>query len=176
MTGTHKAVVLGGGHTLWEDLAQVEDIDQRTVIATNDAGVAYQGHIDYWCSLHPEKLSRWMGQRTGNPDFVSVSHKERRGVRIDRIVRELWPGSTGLYAAQFAVNELDCDEIILCGIPMTTTGHFFDSDPWRHCEKYRRGWKEAYPILAGRVTSLSGWTRDLLGAPAHLGNAQPSIA
>lgn len=167
-----RAVVLGGGHTLWEDLAQVDDIDERIVIAINDAGVAYKRRIDYWVSLHPEKLERWMGQRKGNQDYQTVCHVQRKGCRVDNRVRELWRGSSGLFAVQFAVNDLDCTDVILCGVPMTPTGHFFDSDPWRHCEKYRRGWNEALPAIAGRVTSLSGWTRELLGAPAHLGNAQ----
>ncbi len=172
MPGTHKAVVLGGGETLWTDLAQVEDIDERYVLAVNDSAVAYQGRIDYLVSLHPEKLPQWTGKRKGNSDFETVCHKPRKGVQVDHVVREMWPGSSGLFAAQFAVNDLDCTDVILCGVPMTPTGHFFDSDPWRHCQKYRRAWKEAQPVLAGRVTSLSGWTRELLGAPAHLGNAQ----
>lgn len=168
-----KAVILGGGHTLWADLAQIADVSQRLVIAINDAGVAYQGRVDYWVTLHPEKLPKWTEQRKGNQDYETISHKTRKGARVDRVVRELWAGSSGLFAAQFAVNDLGCTDVILCGVPMTPTGHFFSSDPWRHCEKYRRGWKEAEPVFAGRVTSLSGWTRELLGAPSHLGNAQP---
>jgi len=167
-----KAVILGGGETLWPDLAQVGDVAERIVIAINDSGVAYKGRIDYWVSLHPEKLPGWMAKRTGNQNYETVCHKERRGSRVDHMVPELWRGSSGLYAAQFAVNNIGCTDVILCGISMTPTGHFFDSDPWRHCQKYRRGWKEALPSIQGRVTSLSGWTREILGSPSHLGNAQ----
>ena len=168
-----KALILGGGETLWHDLAQVPDVTERTVIAINDSGVAYQNRIDWWVTLHPEKLPKWMAQRRGNQDYQTASHKDRRGSRVDHIIREIWSGSSGLYAAQIAVMHLDFDNVILCGIPMTPTGHFFDSDPWRHCQNYRRGWKDALPTLEGRVTSVSGWTRELLGAPSHLGSAQP---
>jgi len=30
---------------------------------------------------------------------------------------------------------------------------------------YRHAWENAAPLLAGRVRSLSGWTKQLLGAP-----------
>lgn len=156
-----KAVVLGGGDTLWTDLAQVPD--KRTVIAVNDAGVAYKGRLDYWVTLHAEKLPMWKRQRSGNPDYITVSRHQRKGV--DRVIPELWRGSSGLYAAQVAL-ELEYDDIVLCGVPMTLTSHFFDNSPWEHCPKYRRGWNEALPELQGRVTSLSGWTRELLGPPA----------
>ena len=53
-----KALVLGGGETLWHDLAQVPDVAERTVIAINDSGVAYKNRIDYWVTLHPEKLPK----------------------------------------------------------------------------------------------------------------------
>jgi hypothetical protein len=168
-----KAVILGGGDTLWTDLAQIPDVKDRTVIAINDAGSAYRGRIDYWVSLHPEKLEGWRKKRKGNQDYETVCHKERKGARVDHVVRELWSGSSGLFAAQFAVLNLNCDDVVLCGVPMTPTGHFFSSDAWHHATKYRRGWKEALPEIQGRVTSLSGWTRDLLGAPAHLVSDQP---
>lgn len=170
MRGTHKAIVLGGGDTLWSDLAQVTD--ERIVIATNDAGAACRGRIDYWVTLHPEKLPAWMRRRRGNDDYETVSRKAHKGARVDRVVRELWPGSSGLYAAQFAVNDLGCTDVILCGVPMTPTGHFFSGDPWADCTHYRRGWEEALPTIQGRVTSLSGWTRAILGPPA-LVNDQP---
>lgn len=160
-----KLIVLGGGHTLWMDLSQVPDLGERAVIAVNDAGAAYRGHIDYWISLHPEKLPGWMKTRKGNQDYLTVSRAERKGARIDQVVRELWRGSSGLYAVQYAVKNLHSDEVVLCGVPMTPTGHFFEQTPWGHCEKYRQGWQSALPDIKGRVTSLSGWTRDLLGPP-----------
>jgi len=159
-----KAVILGGGETLWQDLAQVDDVDERIVIAINDAGYCYKKTIDYWVSLHPEKLQRWM-QKRPDTNYETVCHKDRKGARVDHVVHELWRGSSGLFAVQFAVRDLQCTDVILCGVPMTPTGHFFDSDPWRHCEKYRKGWQEALPEIEGCVTSLSGWTRSLLGAP-----------
>lgn len=166
-----KAIILGGGETLWPDLAQVPDVDKRTVIAINDAGVSYKRRIDYWVSLHPEKLSKWVQQRTGNQDYQTVCHKENR-IRPDHIIREYWRGSSGLYAVQFAAETLKADDVVLCGVPMTPTPHFFGGRPWEHVHKYRDGWIEALPVIQGRVTSLSGWTRELLGAPDW---AAPSI-
>ncbi len=36
---------------------------------------------------------------------------------------------------------------------------------WGDAPHYREAWTDALPEIAGRARSMSGWTRDLLGAP-----------
>ncbi len=50
--------------------------------------------------------------------------------------------------------------IILCGCPLT--GNAPEGNPY---DDFRPGWIENKAELVGRVTSMSGWTKELLGSP-----------
>ncbi len=151
-------IILGGGDTLDSDISAVPDIESRTIIAVNDAIKYWKGKLDYAVTLHPEKLREWVNK----PCHV-ISHKRVHGAHIDQVIPELWGGSSGLYAVQIALKELNAKEVILCGVPMTPTPHFWGST-WTDADKYRRGWTRNIKDLAN-VKSLSGWTAELLGKP-----------
>lgn len=158
-------IILGGGDTLWNDIAALPfDINSRTIIAVNDAIKHYKGRIDYAVSLHPEKLKGWV-----NKPCTVISHKRVHGAPINRVVPELWGGSSGLYAVQIALKELGAEEVILCGVPITPTPHFW-GETWSDAEKYRKAWIKNKNELA-KVRSMSGWTAELLGKPEFLGSA-----
>jgi hypothetical protein len=67
---------------------------------------------------------------------------------------------------------LGCSRIVLCGVPMTKTPHFAESvvhphtRNWSSADGHFRAWKKPDMLakLQGRVRSMSGRTRDLLGA------------
>jgi hypothetical protein len=168
-------LALGGAHTVWEDFAKASALcDQAGVAyhvgAVNDAGKDYTGHLTLWCSLHPEKIAGWQRERARlklNTTYWTVCHKYRANVPIDLATNELWSGSSGLFLCQVAIVTFGYRKVICCGIPMDQCGHYFDSDPWRAAEKYRRGWNEAkdQPEMTGRVRSMSGWTSSVLGTP-----------
>jgi len=168
-------IALGGAHNVWDDFAEAKALCEQAGVdydvgATNDAGAAYSGYLTLWCSLHPEKMQRWQKQRANkklNSDYVVVCHKERANTRIDRAVPEVWSGASGLFICQVAAITFKYARIIVCGVPMTEEGHFFDSTPWRHSSKYWKGWREAVdqPELYNRVRSMSGNTRQLVGPP-----------
>lgn len=164
-------IALGGADCVWDDLAAAAEIvNDCDVGAVNDAGVHYSGHLTLWASLHPEKLADWQRRRERagrNTDYTVVSRKLHPQTRIDRTVGELWSGSSGLYIAQVACITFGYDRVILCGIPMDPTPHFFGDEPWEPAAMYRKGWIEAHeqPELRGKVRSMSGWTRGLLGLP-----------
>jgi hypothetical protein len=67
---------------------------------------------------------------------------------------------------------LGYEEIVLAGIPMDNAGHYFDP-PWVATDLADSAvatvWREARDrVFDGRVKSLSGNTRDWLGAPVEL--------
>jgi hypothetical protein len=43
--------------------------------------------------------------------------------------------------------------------------HFNRDAAWGGYDTYRDAWMENFEVLRGVVRSLSGWTRELLGAP-----------
>jgi len=164
------AVVLGGASGVWDEYAAVTVMlgsAPEIVVACNDAGAVFPGRLDGWATLHSEKLAKWQALRSRR-DYraftIKGHHDLGEGVEI---VVERFKGSSGLYAAQIAMDAFGASGVILCGVPLwPENGHFFSPDrPWPEAELYRRGFKAALPVIRAPVRSMSGWTRELLGAP-----------
>lgn len=161
-------IVLGGAVGVWGEYNDALTLAPSSkTIAVNDAGVIAPRHLDAWATLHPENFHAWQERRKeyGNTDYqaFSIDHSGPWAKWKDR-----WEGSSGLFAAQIALEGLGASGVILCGCPLTKTGrHFFDkNNEWDDAEVYRKGFKAAFPVIQGSVRSLSGWTRELLGAPS----------
>lgn len=164
------AVVLGGASGVWSELTLLESMLGRradVVVACNDAGVMYPGRLDGWCTLHHEKFAGWRSRRHGNLDYRAFTIKHWPDCQDTELLAERWPGSSGLYAAQVALEAFDASRVVLCGVPLTMEGkHFFDrNNAWIDAENYRRGFEAALPAIRETVRSMSGWTRELLGGP-----------
>lgn len=165
---------LGGAESVWSDLdaarALVGDRDYH-IGAVNEAARDFPGHLDLWCTLHQEKLEKWQRgrERAGrNTDYLCCSHKGHPLARVDRIYKEVWPGSSGLFLCTTAVLALGYEKVIICGIPMDGRPHYHKQQEWRDAEHYRRAWSRAsrHPHMEDRIKSMSGWTREkLLGPP-----------
>lgn len=162
-------IVLGGAVGVWGELEVALTLDPSSkIIATNDAGVHCPRNIDAWATLHPEKFHDWQktrceyGRNTDYKSFsIDLTHPWEK-------VKDKWAGSSGLFAAQIALEHLGATGVILCGCPMTETGrHFFDkNNAWSDAEVYRKGFQAALPVIREKVRSMSGWTQELLGAPS----------
>lgn len=163
------AAVLGGARGVWAELAELETlIGQRPdlIVGTNDAGVVYPGHLDAWATLHHERFAEWRSRRAGNSDYRAIIHAPFPGLDDAEIVPERWSGSSGLYAAQVALDNLGASGVVICGVPLDADrAHFFNGAPWTDADVFRRGFEAALPVIRDTVRSMSGWTRDLLGAP-----------
>lgn len=166
------AVILGSGASLQGDIAALGEWT-GTVIAVNRAGIAYPGRIDHWVTLHPEMLEGFMEERAiayGPSDFTTWSQRPHDDAQVDRVVTDIEPkGSSGLFAARIALRHLGCDRVVLAGIPIDDGPHFYDADGVRSgpaFRYYRPAWLRARrQEFSGRVRSLSGWTREILGSP-----------
>lgn len=165
------ALVLGGAKCVWDDLERARALTAGldvVVVAANHAGWLFRGDLDGWVTLHPERFAGWRADRAGaglNEDYRAFAHRAR-GDMAGVEVRGLgWSGSSGLFAAQVAVQALGAAGVILCGVPMVREGgHILDGDDWPLAEKYRPGWIAAQ--AAGLpVRSMGGWTADLFGVP-----------
>lgn len=160
--------MIGSAHCMWEDLAAIgEDVLRTsTVIAVNQAGWMYDGRVDEWVTLHPEELGGWAALRRGPGDPRTWS---RRGKQlVDECLPHWGWGSSGLYGVTVALDGLELSRVILAGIPIDGSPHAHAADEltWRsEVNIHRRGWQKRYDRLVGRVASMSGWTRELLGPP-----------
>lgn len=166
-------LILGGGRCAWEDYGHVRPW-KGEIMAVNDIGAHLHDTVAHWVSLHPEYLPGWRNYRQrhcyGNGQ-VPICHSQlvAEGVDVTWRLGNLG-GTSGLYAC-FIGLMLGYTEIVLAGIPMDNSGHYFDP-PWTqqtgfsddHATKLSWEWAKV-EIFGDRVRSLSGWTRDILGAP-----------
>lgn len=164
------AAVLGGASGVWSELRSLEEILGRKpdlVVATNDAGAVYPGHLDGWATLHHEQFTAWRVRRAGNQDYRAFCIQPHLQSVDAEIVREKWSASSGLYAAQIALDVFGASGVVLCGVPLSPeAGHFFDrATAWDDAHVFRRGFEAALPVIRDHIRSMSGWTRELLGAP-----------
>lgn len=166
-----NAVILGSAGCLWDDLEKIPDGWADTVLAVNMAGATYAGVLHHWCSLHPEKLvgweatrralghpggyTRWAGRRAPGCDHGPVDH-----------VIDHWGGTSAGLACKVALRELGATSVVLAGCPQTNTPHFHEFRPWAHFDACWNEWLRLKGDgMLDDVRSLSGRTRDLLGAP-----------
>lgn len=161
-TRRRRAIILGGGDCLKSDLEAYGPIsDDVSVFVINDAGHHYPGRIDHWVSLHPEKLRMWRSKRkVGNQDYQVHAHIMHVDGGVTRATPD-WGGSSGLLACKVAL-ELGFDHIVLAGVPMQQTPHFFGGPKWEEAKYYQQAWEKHLAELIGKVFSMSGWTKELL--------------
>lgn len=156
--------------TVWDDYARVRPW-KGEIMCVNDVGQHLHDRVRHWVTLHPEYMPGWMAFRRGHlygsgDQPMTHSQKTKTG-GIDC----LWPmgqlgGTSGLYAC-FVGLMLGYTEIVLAGVPMSGSGHYFDPH-WYGSDFQDRSnelvWKWARDnVFEGRVTSLSGLTKKWLG-------------
>lgn len=170
------ALVLGGGHTLHDDIDLVKSLGlpYTHVYACNDAGAEWPDRLDGWVSLHPEKYDVWTKKREQNgyePAQKLWAHRDHKRSELEiQIATISFPGqkgtgSSGLFAAKVAMVNCRIDYVVFCGVPMTQTPHFFDNKPWKSNIGFRRQWMHVRKDFRDRMRSCSGWSRVLLGGP-----------
>jgi len=176
-------VIAGSGRCIWDDLSQLKPIT-ADIMCVNDMIMHYPGEVHHICSLDEKMLMKWWDARRP-PYKVQFPSQPRMHTRRDLVSLpkhiETWPfqggGTSGLFAC-FVGLGLGYDEIILCGIPIDNTGHYWE-DPVGKTNYQReiacpngriRGdgrhyWTKAKEKFDGKVKSMSGFTKKLLGAP-----------
>lgn len=164
-------LVLGGGASVWEDYAKVRPWGGE-IMAVNDVGQYVHDPVRHWVTLHPEFMAGWRYFREkhlygAGYDLTCHSHKINTGINTVWTIQNIG-GSSGLFAC-FVALMLGYERVVLAGIPIDNTRHFFDP-PWYGHDLGDRAneivWKEANErYFAGRVKSLSGRTLKWLGAP-----------
>lgn len=123
-------------------------------------------------TLHPEEMAwrRARRERYGYPGgFETWTRPVPRGLEhltapVDHLIDGWGGGSSGFLAVGVA-RELGL-RAVLCGVPMDARPHVGRTGaPWNGHASYLGPWTERQAALAPHVRSLSGWTRELFGAP-----------
>jgi len=145
-----KLLILGDAPCLSSDLDHVLPFS-GSIMAINRAGLRYREPIDFWCTYHPEKFwQEWRRNRAslgGNENFLEITDRDVRNIPIS--------GSSVLLGIIWGLARFE--SIIVAGAPLNDDGYHM----------YRKGWENEASIIAGRVTSLSGWTKTFLEGLNH---------
>lgn len=168
------AVVLGGAACVWADAVDYAGPWDGTV-AANDIGVVWPDRLDAWCSMHPEKLRKWAAERQSSGLIRAPLWSHRQAVPAGapwlghitpaQFGPKIRAGNSGLFAAKIAMVDLGFDRVVFCGCPMEPTPHFYGGEAWRDAEPHWADWLQLPPEWRARMRSMSGRTRELLGAP-----------
>lgn len=182
-----RLIIVGSARCVWDDLEKLHTFRKKEitddVMCINDMIMYYPGEITHCVSCDAPMLHKWWAAR--RPPYKSSFSKVPRFHTVSNEQGvpgiELWPfqggGTSGLLACHVGL-ELGYDEIILCGVPIDNTGHFWEAT-WGKTNfnreiadikgnirgDGRRFWTRAAETFDGRVKSMSGNTRKILGAP-----------
>ncbi len=168
------ALVLGSAHCLWNDLDAARGMipEPDRIVIVNKVGLIWPHKVDAWVTYHPDLLRTWVKQRARNnlPAAQSLWSTSTRpdarqyGVQTLSIAG----GSSGMLGAFVALTM--AERVVLCGVPIDPTMPHFaftNGKPWEDAYKFQRHWIDNRIDLQDRVKSMSGFTRELLGAPTR---------
>lgn len=174
-------MICGSGRCLWDDVRRFQSDVPCDVMAVNHAGMYLPVQFHHWVSVHGE-IFQWMTPLranghyfVGNPRDQKVrplrhgwmTHSIKQWPGVDHVweMRDIGTGSSGLFACKVAM-ALGYKKIVLCGVPLDNSGHFYDPPSEEtHYSDSVKYWEEFLPSMRGRVFSMSGFTRELLGEP-----------
>lgn len=167
------------GRKVWKDLNQI-DYSAMDVMCVKDTIIHFPGPINHAFSQHADQLVHFVEirkmrnpstRRQTNEIMVHTSHETKYpGVHAWNL-----PGhGTSSLGAVYVGLALGYERVVLCGCPLDDAGHYYDPLEVRTQFVQRipdrnggpRFWEHAAKhVFKGKVKSLSGRTRELLGAP-----------
>jgi len=117
----------------------------------------------YFATYHPTEIVMSKERRVqagGNTDWIIISHQQHEDL-VDIIIPLVGvpSGSSALLGAHAGIQE-GYKKIVVCGCPLTG-----NNDKGASYEVFRRGWEAKFNEIKDYVRSMSGWTRDFIGAP-----------
>ena len=176
ITHSGPLLIAGSGRCVWNDAREYfEGQFPGDVMCVNDIGMHWPMPFQHWYSNDWRMLPKWVEAR--RPRYVMeydesfVTHSCNEGATIH------WPwpghGSSSLNAVYTGL-ALGYEPITLCGVPLDDSGHYFDppyeTSPHAKTNFHREGtlkpWRQFAPYVKGKVFSMSGNSREILGAPS----------
>lgn len=134
-------------------------------MAVNAMGMFYPGKINHWVSVHRDAFEPtmrfWRRHQAEPPEF----HHPSRWNQFSS------GGSSGLFAVRVGI-ALGYDKIVLAGIPLDGTGHWYDppkAKPRPYLDRATRlEWAQLKQSQdAIKVRSVSGVTKTWFGEPTE---------
>lgn len=173
-----KIAICGSARCLWDDMERLRWSEWSGAwMAVKQAGLYLPvefahwagGHVERWQWYRPlAKGARRAQNHDGSDRWISDCRARVHAPAAAPMVDHVWGGplggTSGLFATRVAL-ALGYEEVVLCGIPMDGSGRFYDP-PWKQGGNLgtMAEWERFAPVFNGRVRSMSGRTRELLGS------------
>ena len=157
-------IVIGAAPCLKDDMQNAPKADYDYMAIGLDAVDKYLGRIEYMATFHPDEIPAIKERRKasgGNIDYKVIKHNAANDTHEADYIMEYWKptGSSALLGVQAALG-IGYKKIILCGCPLE--GENAKGDGYAF---FQDGWKSNIDKVKDNVRSMSGWTKELLGAP-----------
>ena len=171
-----RCLILASAKDVWQDLEAAKQLaEYDAVICVKRTGIVYNAPFFAWLTLHPEWQNDYNAQRLSRgftlPERI-IAHREGKGV-TEVMAEHSFPemrgnsGASGWFAVKYAY-EIGFEKIVLCGMGFNKQAGRIDGKPqWEAANNYQGHIKPSFPRLKGIVKSMSGFTREQLGAPTE---------
>ena len=163
-------IVIGSAPCAKADLAAFLEIVRDSDLSSRkvsvmaiglDAVNKFMGQVAFVATNHPEDIPEIKKRRQnagGNIDYLVVSPLPGPG--IDMVEPYRPPSGSSAITGTLAGIRIGYEKIILCGCPLT--GNAPEGNSYA---AFREGWTVNREAFGDKVRSMSGWTREFLGAP-----------
>lgn len=177
-----RALVVGRSRGAMDEYQAARELcTYDFVIVVGKMGEVFPDRIDYWASFHADLFDKWAATRAanGHPPAAHYWGAMYKGRPLGGAATRCSPisfvpsigGSSGFLATWAALKVLAVDLVILAGVPMVAGDQHYlgAASPkevnvaWGEADMYWTTWEAHMPELLGRVKSMSGRTRDVLG-------------
>lgn len=174
-----RLVIVGSGRCVWEDLIALGPFTLEcpgwNTMALNDMIVHFPFRLHHVWSNDHRPLKHWLEVR--RPEFKKLDDKIEVHTEVYEHGWHAWPwpmhGTSALNACYTGL-ALGYEQIVLCGVPLDDSGYYW-APPWIGSqfdkevpdrEDGLRYWSRAEKeVFDGKVKSMSGRTKALLGSP-----------
>lgn len=165
-------LVVGCADCVWDDI-KAAPVKDKDVLAISDIGIYFPGDLTHWVTCHPNIIAGGRlirDQRKDHQDFLV----HIPDYAVPKVGDYVWTipklaGTSGMFGILVGIG-LGYKKIILAGVPLTRSGHFWNPTIQIGFDKkgIRLSWeKTSEQVFEDRVRSLSGWTKELLGEPTE---------
>ncbi|WP_420465603.1 hypothetical protein [Panacagrimonas sp.] len=153
-----RTLIIGSGPNVAAELMTVNRRHFDLTLGINRAAIDH-GPVDAHITMHPREYGpRKVAWMVSFHPFAGVN--EVFPWRWSPEVKS--SGSSGLYAIKYALYR-GSQDITLAGVGLDVAPHYYGGPDWQAAMQFRRAWEQVLPEIRGKVYSLGGWTRGLLG-------------
>ncbi len=148
-------IIIGTGSQAAQDVAKLREADKKAKRCGINKAVVKR-KCDIWYTAHPRLFAL---KAKGTPVKKSISGGDPN-TRSGHIPMSYAKGSSALQAVYLALNKWGYDRVVLCGVPLTGA-----NNEGLKYGRFVEAWENVLPEIKGKVFSMSGNTKKLLGGP-----------